>query len=133
MLELKFPTFHHSTDCSKPCIIQTLYGPKYKFKQHFFFQSPWAPFVNLELNSLCGRLLLLPGNFPERTDGLSHWIIYTQVKTHLTTATRCKLSKQINFKKPKLKRSHSLQPRKGYFSTQACVLCLSQGVAHFGE
>lgn len=39
-------------------------------------------------------------NLPERTDGLRHWITCTQVKIHLTTAIRCKLSKQINLKKP---------------------------------
>lgn len=36
-------------------------------------------------------------------------------------------------KKTRLKRNHSLQPWKGYFSTQARVLCLLQGMTHFGE
>lgn len=102
MLQLKFPTFHHSEDCPKPCVIQRLYGPQTKSKQHFFFENPQAPFVNLELNSVCGRLLLLPGHLPEgrRTDVLSCWITYTQGKTDSTTATWSRLSKQINLKNP---------------------------------
>lgn len=134
MLELKFPVFHHSTDCFKPCVIQISYRPQKQIQAAFLLSKPLGCICNLELNSLCGRLLLLPGNLPERrTDGLRHWITCTQVKTRLTTATRCKLSKQINLKKPRLERNHSLQPWKDYFSTQACVLCLLQGMTHFGE
>lgn len=101
--------------------------PKYKAKQHSFFQSPQAPFVNLEVNLLCGRLLLLLGNLPERrTDGLSHWITRTQVKTHLTTATRCKLSKQINVKKTQTKQKSFVTAKERLFLySSMCVVPLT--------
>lgn len=56
MLEMKFPTFQHSTDCSKPHVIQRSYGPQ----AEFLLSKPLGSICNLELNSLCGRFLLLP-------------------------------------------------------------------------